>query len=84
MKLEQLVSYFETFGSIVWVHMGVGFLLLDYEEPESAEEVLNTDHYLCGRKLYIQRREYKEPSKYSFDQRYSKIFWWLPLKTFTI
>lgn len=44
--------------------MGVGFLLLDYDDPDSADKVINTDHFIFGRKLYIQRREYREPSKY--------------------
>lgn len=43
--------------------MGIGFLLLDYNEPKSATEVLDKSHFIQGRRLYVRRREYKEPSK---------------------
>lgn len=43
--------------------MGIGFLLLDYEDPKSANKVLNKPFFFKGRRLFIQRREYKEPSK---------------------
>lgn len=64
-KLEDALPYFLKFGSVVWVCMGNGFMLLDYEKSESAKKVLNSKHVLKGRRLFIDRREYKEMSKYS-------------------
>lgn len=69
-KLEELLDYFQKFGTVVWVHMGMGFLLLDYEEPESADAVLNINNFVGGRKLFVKRREYKEPSKYYMELTY--------------
>lgn len=43
--------------------MGIGFLLIDFEKPEAANDILNKPHFIGGKKLFVIRREYKEPRK---------------------
>ncbi|KAJ8953610.1 hypothetical protein NQ318_003034 [Aromia moschata] len=53
---DVIMNYFSKFGKIVWVRFGHAFVLMDYEEPSSAEEILKRIHYLGGARLIIKYR----------------------------
>ncbi|KAJ8919270.1 hypothetical protein NQ315_003854 [Exocentrus adspersus] len=54
---DAVLEYFYPFGKIVFVQFKPSFLLLDYEDPAVAANVINRVHELGGHRLTIQYRQ---------------------------
>ncbi|XP_018570410.1 speckle targeted PIP5K1A-regulated poly(A) polymerase isoform X2 [Anoplophora glabripennis] len=54
---DTILSYFSKFGKVVWVHFDHSFLLLDYDDPTPASNVINRTHYLGGQRLMVKYRQ---------------------------
>lgn len=55
----ETINYFSKYGKIVWSNVSNYNIQIDYENPESAKTVIETDHFLHGHRLKVSYRQYK-------------------------